>query len=116
MENVSQGYGNQGDMMAPQGDAELAGSAPPEEQGGDIEGMIMEGVQAFMETQDPEIAVQVVMMLAETMGLGGGGEGGPQAAPDPMQGQGMPMAKHGGKFGFFTSNDRAGEFQKFVTR
>jgi hypothetical protein len=117
------GYGNPGEMgMSP--DAELAGQAPAEEEGagGELEAMIAEGVQAFMESQDPEIAVQVVMMLAESMGLAGGG-GDPMAGgADPMaggggapSGGGMPMAKHGGKFGFFNA-DRAGEFMKFVSK
>lgn len=118
MEEFEAGYGNPEDLMA-QGpaDAELAGGAP-EEEAGTTEAIIAEGVQAFMESQDPQIAVEVVMMLAEQMGLTQGAPaGGAQPAPaaaDPMGG--IPMAKHGGKFGFFSDQNRVGEFMKFVNK
>lgn len=123
MGQAAQGYGSADEMMG-QGpmDAELAGQAPPAEEGqpaGDIEAMLAEGVQAFMESQDPQIAVQVVMMLAETMGITGGQGGGenpssPQPAPNAQQG--VPMAKNGGKFGWFGNEGIASDFQKFVTQ
>lgn len=123
-DDVMQGYGSAEDLGAPPSDATLAGTEAPPEEGGDVEAMIAEGVQAFMETQDPEIAVQVVMMLAESMGLAGGQ--GPQGAPaggDPMAGGGapapsggMPMAKNGGKFGWFGNEGIASDFQKFVSQ
>ncbi len=96
--DVSQGYGNAQDLM-PQ---------DPAAQGGDGGGgdPIMAGVQAFMETQDPQIAVEVVIMLAEQMGLsapapapgGGGGMGGAPMGAPPMGGgapMGAPMGLNG---------------------
>lgn len=124
MEDFAQGYGSPEDMMAPGPmDAQLAGGAPEDEMGGGEgpEAQIAQGVQAFLESQDPQIAVEVVMMLAEQMGMAPGGMpeepagAGMPPGGDPMGG-GMPMARHGGKFGFFTSNERAGEFMKFVNK
>jgi hypothetical protein len=72
-----------------------------------------------MQSQDPQIAVEVVMMLAEAMGISGapaGAEG--QAAPAPAPagpGGGMPAARHGGKFGFFDQGT-ATEFAKFISK
>jgi hypothetical protein len=89
-EDISSGYGNVNEMMPQDPMAAGAGAPPPAEgQGGSDP--LMEGVQAFMQTQDPQIAVQVVMMLAEQMGLGGGGQ-----APAPSGGQPpMPMGRNG---------------------
>jgi len=115
-EDISQGYGSPEDMMAPQGD-QLAGQEAPQEEGapeGDMEAMIAEGVQAYMESQDPEIAHEVMMMLAEAMGLGGGmKQGAPAEQAAPAE---MPMAKNGGKFGWFGDENLASDFQKFVSK
>lgn len=113
--NVSQGYGSAEDMMMPQGD-QLDSQEGSEEQdaGGDMEAMISEGVQAYMESQDPEIAHQVIMMLAEAMGIAGGQEQAPAPA-DPMA-QGTPMAKNGGKFGWFGNEESANAFQKYISQ
>lgn len=120
-DEIAPGYGSAQDMMG-QGpmDAELAGAPPTEDAGGggEVEAMIAEGVQAFMETQDPQVAVQVVMMLAESMGLSGGQQSpdqGGQPAPAPAPAGSTPMAKHGGKFGWFGNEGIASDFQKFVT-
>jgi hypothetical protein len=115
-QEISQGYGSPEDMMAPSGD-QLAGQEVPQEgggEGGDMEAMLAEGVQAFMETQDPEIAVQVVMMLAEAMGLSEGA-GAPPAGP-PQETTSAPMAKNGGKFGWFGSEGNLTDFHKFVSK
>ena len=91
-EDISAGYGNSNEMM--QQDPMAGGSGDPAAQGGGGGDPLAEGVQAFMETQDPQIAVQVVMMLAEQMGLGGGQ---PPAGP-PAGGGGappMPMGRNG---------------------
>lgn len=80
-----------------------------EQPGGNIEAQIKEGVQAFMQSQDPAIAVEVVKMLAQEMGIAPevdpyGDES--QQAPQPMQPQGpsgagggqeMPMGRMGMK-------------------
>ena len=123
MEEVEQGYGDSGDMGST-GDSELASQEAPQEQGGDAEAMIAEGVQAYMESQDPEIAHQVMMMLAEAMGIPSGAPAAPApggmppegSAPAPAGGPPMPMAKNGGKFGFFGNENHASEFQKFVSK
>lgn len=98
-DEISQGYGNAQDLM-PQDPAAAQGGGG---QGGDP---IMAGVQAFVETQDPQIAVEVVTMLAEQMGLSaapapagpagggapmGGGNATPPAAPAPMGANGMTV-------------------------
>lgn len=45
------------------------GMAQSADQGVDLEGQIKEGVMAFIQSQDPAIAVEVVNMLAESMGI-----------------------------------------------
>lgn len=75
---------------APQG-----GGSP---QGGELESAIMQVVQ----TQDPQLALQVVMKIAESMGLTGqaqqGGAPAPEAAPAPEQ---APMGRYGMKLPIF---------------
>lgn len=98
-EEFSLGYGNAQELM-PQDPMAAQGGAPAGAPGAEGD-PIMQGVQAFMETQDPQIAVEVVTMLAEQMGLsaaapapapgGNGGMGaGPAQAPAPA-----PMGRNG---------------------
>lgn len=99
-EEISQGYGNAGDLMPQDPMAAQGGGAPGG--GGGGQDPIVAGLTAFMETQDPQIAVEVCTMLAEQMGLsapaapaapGGGdpvgGGGAPAPAPAPMGKNGM---------------------------
>lgn len=94
-EEITQGYGNAGDLM-PQDPMAAQGG------GGGGQDPIVAGLTAFMETQDPQIAVEVCNMLAQQMGLSapaapaasGGGEpmaggGAPAPAPAPMGKNGM---------------------------
>jgi len=72
----------------------------------DIEGQIRDGVTAFMQSQDPAIAVEVVTMLAESMGIapevdpyaeqgGAPAEGGSPEAP--AMGGAPTIARKGAK-------------------
>ncbi|MDA3823272.1 MAG: hypothetical protein PF450_11785 [Bacteroidales bacterium] len=78
----------------------MSGEAPApapgggEEQGGGLEQAIMQVV----ESQDPQMALQVVMMIAETMGLTGGAQGG---APMPAPEGTAPMGRYGMKLPIF---------------
>lgn len=83
-ENVSQGYGSTQDMM-PQDPA--MGGAPAGQGGGEGGDPVVAGLTAFMETQDPQIAVEVCTMLAEQMGIGAQ----PAPAPAPAGGGVPPM-------------------------
>lgn len=69
-----------------------------EPQGGDIQAQIQQGVQAFMESQDPAIAVEVVKLLASQMGMAPEVQPFEEAAPAPAKGaeQGVPLFKKGG--------------------
>ncbi len=70
-----------------------AQSQVAQDQGLDFEGQLQDGVSAFMESQDPAIAIEVVTMLAQMMGI----------APeiDPYQGgealQNQPAGEYPGK-------------------
>jgi hypothetical protein len=68
------------------------GQAPPQDpaaQGGqpDIEQMIMQ----VYESQDPQLALQVINMIVEQSGMAGGGGGGVPEQPSPV------MARRGAK-------------------
>jgi hypothetical protein len=96
-EEISQGYGNASDLM-PQDPMGAQGNA--QAQGGGGQDPIVSGLTAFMETQDPQIAVEVCNMLAQQMGIGApapapggnapmGGGGAPAPASAPMGKNGM---------------------------
>jgi hypothetical protein len=88
-----------------------AAQAAPAEGGLDIEGQIRDGVSAFMQSQDPAIAVEVVTMLAEMLGIAPNidpfqdqaampGQSAGTAAPmgDPMMAKrGMKIYRIGGR-------------------
>lgn len=79
---------------------------PGQDAGLDIEGQIREGVIAFTQSQDPAIAVEVVLMLAETMGIAPDVNAQPgQAGIPPLDG-GVPSARNGGKFARFKIGGR----------
>lgn len=67
---------------------------------GDPTAQLTQMVQQYMQTQDPQLADQIVMMLAQLLGISGGDQGGGQGnaggAP-PDQGGDMPMGKNGMK-------------------
>lgn len=86
----------------------------PQDQGLDVEGQIRAGVEAFMQSQDPAIAVEVVNMLGQMMGIApeidpyANQQQAPiqqdqpqQAQPDagqiPMARNGMRIYRRGGK-------------------
>ncbi len=79
----------------------------------DIEGQIKDGVIAFMQSQDPAIAVEVVKMLAEMMGVA------PELDPysdrsqaaTPAQGQQAPMARNGLRFRMYA---KGGKIKKYA--
>lgn len=59
-------------------------------------------VQQYMQTQDPQLADQIVMMVAQLLGINGGGDQGQQQAAGPTDdgsggGEQMPMGKNGMK-------------------
>jgi hypothetical protein len=114
-DDIQPGYGSPEDMMGGAGGDQIQQDPGQESQGGDVEAMITEGVQAYMDSgKDPQIAVQICDMLAEAMGLGGQGAPAPDAGEaEPLPGQGVPMARHGGKMGFFNDSFR-GEYAKFI--
>lgn len=72
----------------------------------DIDGQIRSGVEAFQQSQDPAIAVEVVNMLAEVMGIAPAfdpyaeDQSVPAASAGavPMANTGMRFYKRGGKF------------------
>jgi hypothetical protein len=77
-------------------------AAAPQE-GIDVEGQIRQGVEAFMQSQDPAIAVEVVTMLAEMMGIAPQldpyAQQAEQMAPAPAPaGGGVPMGSSGMRF------------------
>jgi hypothetical protein len=81
-------------------------AAPASPEGGlDIEGQVREGVEAFMASQDPVIAVEVVTMLAEMLGVApeidpfGQEPQAPmtQTGQVPAGAQGMRFYRKGGK-------------------
>ncbi len=88
-------------------DRNLAQGAGPQDQGLDIDGQIRAGVEAYKQSGDPAIAVEVVEMLAQMMGIApevdpyAGQEdfAAQQATPAqaPMASSGMRIYKNGGK-------------------
>ncbi|MES1922979.1 hypothetical protein MHBO_004511 [Bonamia ostreae] len=75
------------EQMAPEG------GAPAGPEGGDQGAEIQAAIQQVIQTQDPELALQVCNALGEMMGISGGGEGAPaEGAPAPgPEGAGAPM-------------------------
>ena len=72
------------------------GGAPMEGGGGDPTAQIQAMVQEWAQTQDPQLAQEIVGMLAEAMGIPvGGGQGAPAPQGPPMEGE--PAYRSGGK-------------------
>lgn len=90
---LQEGGAAPGPPAGPEAGMEAGGAPPAEGQpgaGGDLEAMIMQVVQS----QDPNLALQVVNAIAQAMGIGGGGgaPAGPEGgAPPPEGGYGMKM-------------------------
>jgi len=86
----------EGGAMPPQG--------PPQEGGG---GGLEQALMQVVETQDPQLALQVCMKIAESMGLmQGGAPAGPGAPPAGPAGppQGPPMGRYGMKLPKLSKN------------
>jgi hypothetical protein len=87
------------------------GAATQPDAGIDIESQIHDGVVAFMQSQDPAIAVEVITMIASMMGIApqvdtfaqqapapmASPVGAPVPSQTPMGGNGMRMYRAGGK-------------------
>lgn len=61
----------------------------------DLEGQVRDGVQAFVQSQDPAIAVEVVNMLAQMMGIAPEIDPFASDAQAPAVEQEIPMARRG---------------------
>lgn len=89
MSQFEQGYG---------AEAQAAPQAPQQDP-------MVAAIEQFMSTQDPQIAVQIVLMMAEQMGIQAPEQqaAAPASAPasvpadQAMAQQGAPMMRHGGK-------------------
>jgi hypothetical protein len=104
--------------MAYQGDPGMGGDMGQDAGAGGIDPQIVQGVQAFMETQDPQIAVEVVMMIAELLGLQQPQQSPEMMAPEGQQQMGMPpMGRRGmrvpsyGKGGKLSAMDKYKAFK-----
>ncbi len=90
----------------------------------DVDKQIQEGIAAFMQSQDPAIAVQVCTMLAEVMGIApnvdpyGQGQAPaatsvqPEAGAQPMARSGMKLYRIGGRIRTFGKGGPIDEAKK----
>jgi hypothetical protein len=84
-----------GPMPGPAGMPEGGAPAPGGDGGG---GGIEQALMQVVETQDPQLALQVCNMIAEAMGLSGGVPAGGAPMGDPMGAPGgAPMGRYGMK-------------------
>lgn len=74
-------------------DPSVAPPAGPDQAAG-MDPQIVEGVQAFVQSQDPQIAVQVVNMLADMLGLNQA-PASPMTSPEAPQQTQAPVAPMG---------------------
>ncbi len=79
------------------------GGAPapdPSQGGGQGGGQLEQMLTQVVQTQDPQMALQVCNALAQSMGIGGAPQGGapaPAGQPSPDGSGGQPMGRYGMK-------------------